>query len=969
MSETVADLKLRGASRGITVGDGKRAPDHLIINSPYVEPMRYWKYDRQTKRFFQVSGERRRAMYVRATPGAKEFDDPGVEVEIPLVNAIRPRVKAWRDAGYPGVTGITRRLLDHWRDPNARDSDRRFFFCQLEAIETLIYLTESDPAERAGIIVEGDGGPFHRLCCKLATGSGKTIVMSMAIAWHTLNKVANRDDERFSRNVLVVAPGLTVRNRLSVLVPDSVGNYFDAFGIVPSGLEDRLRLGKVRIINWHKLDWESEEKIAKKRSVDKRGAKSDEAYAREVLEDLANARDLLVINDEAHHAWRVRDGDEARLSKTDQVTATKWIGGLDRINRARGLRVCYDFSATPFVPAGKSNTEDSLFSWIVSDFGLNDAIEAGLVKTPRVVVRDDIVPDAKTYKSRLYHIYRDPDVQDDLNRKAAPEEPLPDLVMKAYHLLGTDWAKTREAWLARNHAVPPVMITVCNRTETAARIEHAFAKKRMLVDELCEADRFLRIDSRVLDEAESADEPVEVGQSGSNEDDTDDNDGTTTEVKLTKKQQAELLRQKVDTVGKLGHPGAQIQNVISVGMLSEGWDAKTVTHIMGLRAFTSQLLCEQVVGRGLRRTSYDIRINDDGEERFDPEYVNIFGVPFTFVGQESADGDHVPPPPTPKITIQPDPAKADHEMTWPNITRIDHVYAPVLTLETSRVPVLELRASNTPMLAELAPVIDGRPATDRLTQIDLEELARKYRLQRVIFETAAQVHDQVKPAWRGRKDALIAQLIGIVEKFVRSDKIRIEPALFMSDPLRQRIMLALNMSAIVNHVFSHIQFQNATGLQIVPDRHRPIASTADMRPWDTGRPCESFSKTHINHTVYDSTWEASAAAAIDRHPDVRSWVKNDHLGFEIVYRHQGATHKYRPDYLIQLITDDHVVLEVKGEETDRDKVKRQYLEAWVYAVNENGRFGRWKTCWCRSPDSLQDLLREVANGRQATDAS
>lgn len=956
MSESVADLKLRGAARGITVGDGKRAPDHLIINSPYVEPMRYWKYDRQTKRFFQVSGERRRAMYVRATPGAKEPDDPGTEIEIPLVNAIRPRVKTWREAGYPGVTGITRRLLDHWRDPNGRDRDRRFFFCQLEAIETLIWLTESDPAERAGIVVEGDGGPFNRLCCKLATGSGKTIVMSMAIAWHILNRVANKDDDRFSRHVLVVAPGLTVRNRLAVLVPDSVGNYFDAFGIVPSGLEDRLRLGKVRIINWHKLDWESDEKIAKKRTVDKRGAKSDEAYAREVLEELSNARDLLVINDEAHHAWRLHEGDEERLSRTDQATATKWVGGIDRIHRARGVRMCYDFSATPFVPAGKSNTEDSLFSWIISDFGLNDAIEAGLVKTPRVVVRDDIVPDAKTYKSRLYHIYRDPDVQDDLNRKAAPEEPLPDLVMKAYHLLGTDWAKTREAWVSRDHVVPPVMITVCNRTETAARIEHAFAKKRMLVEELCEPDRFLRIDSKVLDEAESADEPLDVNPARSGEDDTDDVTATTTEVKLTKKQQAELLRQKVDTVGKVGRPGAQIQNVISVGMLSEGWDAKTVTHIMGLRAFTSQLLCEQVVGRGLRRTSYDIRIDENGEERFDPEYVNIFGVPFTFVGQESADDGRVPPPPTPKITIEPDPAKADHEITWPNVLRIDHVYTPVLSIDVSLVPLLELRASNTPMLAELAPVIDGRPATDRLTQIDLEALARKYRLQRVIFETAAQVFDQMKPTWRGRKDALIAQLIGIVEQFVKSDRIRIEPALFMSDPLRQRIMLALNMNAIVGHLFSHIQFQNPSGLQIIPDRQRPIASTRDMRPWDTGRPCESFSKTHINHTVYDSAWEAAAAATIDRHPHVRSWVKNDHLGFEIVYKFQGATHKYRPDFLIELHSGQYVVLEVKGEETDRDRTKRQYLEEWIRAVNSNGGFGIWKMAWCNSADDIHQCL-------------
>ena len=276
--------------------------DRLIINSPYEEPARYWKYERET-RLFDLTEGRRPAGYVVASGDSRTFDDPGIFVEIPLVNRIRPRVKAWREAGYPGVTGITKRLLEHWTDPEEFET-RRFFFCQLEAVETLIWLTEAPPAEKVGIDIPSDGGTFQRLCAKMATGSGKTIVMAMVIAWHVLNKVTSPQDTRFATHVLVIAPGLTVKSRLAVLDPSHPENYYEAFRIVPSSLLDKLRQGKVVVRNWHALNWETEEKVAKKRSVDKRGAKSAEAYVRDVLGDLAKARNILVINDEAHHAWR-----------------------------------------------------------------------------------------------------------------------------------------------------------------------------------------------------------------------------------------------------------------------------------------------------------------------------------------------------------------------------------------------------------------------------------------------------------------------------------------------------------------------------------------------------------------------------------------------------------------------------------------------------------------------------------------
>ena len=204
----------------------------------------------------------------------------------------------WRNAEYPGVSSVTRRLLEYWTDPEEFGS-RRFFFCQIEAAETLIWLTEGSAADKVGIDIPDDGGVFRRLCAKMATGSGKTIVMAMVAAWHILNKVASPRDLRFSKHILVIAPGLTVRSRLAVLDPVSPANYFEAFRIVPTSMLDRLRQGRVVVRNWHALNWENSDKIARKRKVDKRGAKSDEAYVRDVLGDISHARNVLVINDEA----------------------------------------------------------------------------------------------------------------------------------------------------------------------------------------------------------------------------------------------------------------------------------------------------------------------------------------------------------------------------------------------------------------------------------------------------------------------------------------------------------------------------------------------------------------------------------------------------------------------------------------------------------------------------------------------
>ncbi len=924
--------------------------DQLIINSPYSEPAEHWKYDRESRLFSRLPG-RRPAGFVRASESSKAFDDPGVFVELPLPNKIRPRVKAWRDAGHAGVSGITKRLLEHWRDPEQREN-RRLFFCQLEAIETLIWLTEAPASERVGIDVPGDGGPFIRLCSKMATGSGKTIVMAMLIAWQILNKVTYPQDKRFSKNIFVVAPGLTVKSRLQVLIPGP-NDYYREFSLIPSGLEDKLRQGKVLVRNWHKLDWESEERIAKKKTVDKRGALSDEAYVREVLEDMATAQNIVVINDEAHHAWR-RDPKSTLkgVAKEELEEATKWIGGLDRIHGTRGILTCFDLTATPFAPTGKRSGEETLFQWIVSDFGLNDAIESGLVKTPRVVVRDDARL-GKDFKSRLYHIYADPGVKDDINRKVEPHVPLPDLVNTAYTILGNDWDETRKRWEEEGAHTPPVMITVANLTHTAARVEFALSHKKIPIEKLSDPDSILHIDSKVLGEAEAKEEAPEI-ESASAEEESSEDEAETPAKKLTKQERAEQLRKTVDTVGQVGQPGERIQAVISVGMLSEGWDAKTVTHIMGLRAFTSQLLCEQVVGRGLRRTDYDV---DKATGLFRAEYVNIFGVPFTFMPHEGDEDALPPPPPQPSSRIQPLAERKNLEISWPNIIRIDHEYRPELTLDLAKTKPLTLDAYETPTIADLAPVIDGKPDVTKLTSIDVERLGREQRMQRVIFQSAAEVYDLMKPNWKANREYLLAQIIRITESYLTSGRIVISPELFSQDEVRRRILYTLNMTRIVQHLWEAIRFENSLAVVPVFDKERPIRSTGDMQPWFTRRPCEPAVRSHINLCVFDSRWEASEAFEFDRNSNVAAWVKNDHLGFEILYVFKGVVLKYRPDYLVRLTSGKMLVLEVKGLDSQQDRTKREFLSEWVKAVNAHGGFGEWSCDVSRNPKDLLNILQ------------
>jgi type III restriction enzyme len=944
-------------------------PNSLVINSPYDKPNQYWSQDDNGRVAGVVEGRR---------PAAYELYDPRNNTrrveELETVNRIRQRVDEWRDAGWPGVTSVSRELLNHWYSRGERDPDSKrwnggprpypFYYCQLEAIESLIWWLEAPEEYRQGIFLQGDGGPWERICNKMATGSGKTSLMALIITWQTLNAVTYPKDKRYSKAIFVVAPGLTVKSRLQVLNPGNESNVYDEFVLCPNeAMRQKLNQVSLVIENWHSLMPLKEQT----RSVVKKGKESDEAFTRRVLGKLASFKDILVINDEAHHAYRQKA--EVKVSKKeaeemgiDLEEATRWIEGLDRIHKTRRIRRCFDVTATPFSPTGKKNTEKGLFEWIISDFGLNDAIEAGLVKTPRIVVRDDALPDAKTYASKLYHLYRDDAVKQDLARKAQPTDPLPDLVQKAYAILAYDWRETAKSWEENGHTIPPVLLTVCNRTETASRIEHFFNSGDCLISGTQNPKATLRVDSKVLEKAERGESITKDKDYVARLEEIIEASGLPADKKeaLLAEKQEDQLRALVDTVGKRGKPGQNLENVISVAMLSEGWDAANVTHIMGLRAFSSQLLCEQVIGRGLRRVAHDM----DESGKFIPEYVNVFGVPLS-IFQEVGEGGETPPPPKPSVRVEVEPGRNHFEIRWPNIDRVQTVLKPELKMDWSEVEPLTLDPAQTPLNAEIAPALTGIPNLAQVSQIDLEKAVEDFRLQHLIFRAARKLFLSSSDGFEGDKQYLAVQLIRIVEQFLESDKLDI-PSLWHQDPVRRRLLFALNMDNVVTHVNRFVSKQNVERLEALFDEHQPIGATSQMRPWLTTKPCRPTERSQISHVVYDSTWEKPVADICEKDESIQAWAKNDHLGFKVRYLWNGSSRNFVPDYLIRLKNGQTLVLEVKGQDSEQNRAKRAAMDTWIKAVNEQGGFGSWCFDTVFDPSQVRDVIG--AHSKQSTSA-
>jgi type III restriction enzyme len=923
--------------------------DNPIINSPFEEPKRYWAYEEGQP--VRKKGRRPAGYYLKPRtrgPQMSLLEEEFVPLE--LVNTIRERVKAWRERGYRNTTPITRQLLQHWNSP---ERERKLFFCQREAVQTLIWLVEAPHAEKQGIDIPKDGH-LTRYACKMATGSGKTVVMGMVIAWQVLNKLANPQDSRFSDAVLLVCPNLTIRERLQVLLPWKPGNYYEKFDLVPRGMMERLQQGRFQITNWHLFQPKDD---SRSKGVVQRGMESDTAFCRRVLKELGNKQNILVINDEAHHAYRPAPlPEELREQLSDEEIAereeaTVWVSGLDRIHAVRGINFCADFSATPFYIKGSGYPEGEPFPWVVSDFGLVDAIESGIVKIPRVPVKDNTGALIPEYFRLWEHINQQLPASErqTARRRAKPESVLRE-AEGALATLASEWKKTFDEFQRARSPVPPVMIVVCDNTDLAKLVHKHIARGEVL-QELKNNERngdvTFRIDTKLLAEAEATIE----GE--------------------TKQEAAERHRKTVDTIGKTewegegDPPGKNIRCVVSVGMLNEGWDAQNVTQILGLRAFTSQLLCEQVVGRGLRRLNYD--------DFSEPEYVDVYGVPFEVIPVMKKPRSQTE---VQKVStlVRALPERKHLEITFPRVEGYIVDVRSRIRLNLDGVRFLQIGGED-PTEVIVKPAVGyriGRP--DRLgpgpeVVHDRNPFHREKRLQATVYEIAAELTHRLKEKreeWSARH-ILFPQVLAAVWRYLEERVVVVDP-----DVPLEEIALLKYKQRIIERLTEAIEPDTEAGeppiLPII-ERFRPIGSTSEVL-FRTVRPCVGTTKSHISHVVLDAPqWEHSVAYQLERMPAVIAYARNDHLDFTIPYEWEGVRHEYRPDYLIRWRCEDgselKVILEVKGFEREQDRQKEIAARRWVRAVNHHGEFGRWEFLICKNPLHLPEQLRSLGASAQS----
>ena len=679
-----------------------------ILNSPYEEPRRYWELDEGGRPTGNIIDGRRQAAYI--TPIARAKRDAGMaavqgELDIgikarnddqrydqyALINEVRYEVSKWRslpEANW-GVTPETARLLKHWR--SYKFQNQRPFFCQIEAAEIYIWLTEVAPKTKVGArilayIASGneDANPgIERIALKLATGAGKTTVMAMIIAWQTINAVRSPSSRKFTNAFLVVSPGLTIRDRLRVLKPSDPDEYYLHREIIPQEFAHDIKKAKIVITNYHAFKPRELLEVAKgtRALLEGRHARSEFVTTessgqmlQRVMKELMGSKRVFIINDEAHHCYREKpmseDDRKAKLEREekDEIAERKemarvWISGLEAVAKTMSARVL-DLSATPFFLRGSGYVESTLFPWTVSDFSLMDAIECGIVKLPRVPVSDNSArmtrDNLPVFRNLWENVRRAMPKKARANSKDAldPME-LPPMVMNAIDELYGNYEKVSKAWDEAKMPVPPCFIFVCQNTAISKLIYdyvsgYRFGPKDEFHPAHCPLFRnfddngepiarpnTILVDSVQLesgeglssDFAKAAQEEIEqykrelMERYGNRRkaDEIDDSD---------------ILREVMNTVGKEGRLGGNIRCVVSVSMLTEGWDANNVTHILGLRAFGTQLICEQVVGRALRRSSYEL--GEDG--KFSPEYADIFGIPFNFASKGVPVTINPPPP-------------------------------------------------------------------------------------------------------------------------------------------------------------------------------------------------------------------------------------------------------------------------------------------------------------------------------------
>ena len=975
--------------------------DQPILNSPYEYPRQHWELDDQGQPTQQIIESRRRAEFITAVPTARKrkgsphqqqlvFDEgKGLSTAeqqydpTPVINALRPQVDRWRrrpNSADWQVTPETARLLQHWRQHPF--SNIRPFFCQVEAVETAIWLTEVAPsAGKTGkdfldhlTNVNDDANPgLLRLALKLATGAGKTTVMAMLIAWQTINAVRRPTSRRFTRGFLVVTPGLTIRDRLRVLQPNDPDSYYASRELVPGDMLGDLDRAKIVITNYHAFKLRERMELSKGgrsllqgRGTELKTLETEGQMLQRVMPDLMGMKNIVAMNDEAHHCYRERPekddegvlkGDERKEAEKNNEAARLWISGLETVNRKLGLARIMDLSATPFFLRGSGYAEGTLFPWTMSDFSLMDAIECGIVKLPRVPVADNI-PGGEMPKFRNLWEHIRSRMPKKGRGKAKTLDPLslPVELQTALEALYGHYQKTFELWQQEGIQVPPCFIVVCNNTSTSKLVydyisgfwrdngndSPEFQNGRLPLFRNYDEDgtqlarpRTLLIDSQQLESGDALDANFRAMA-------TDEIERFRREIieRTGDRRQAEnitdqdLLREVMNTVGKLGRLGESIRCVVSVSMLTEGWDANTVTHVLGVRAFGTQLLCEQVIGRALRRQSY--ALNEDG--LFNVEYADVLGIPFDFTAKPV-----VAPPQPPRETVQVQAVRPDR----------DHLAIQFPRVEGYRVELPEERLSaefNDDSILELTPDLVGPSITRNAgiigedVDLSLEHL-EDLRRPTVAFHVAKRL---LYTKWRDPGEEPKLHLFGQLKRITTHwldtclvCKGSTYPAQLMyqelADMACERITAGITRSFIGDRP-----------VKAVLDPYNPTSSTMHVNfttskahRWKTdARRC------HINWVILDSDWEAEFCRVAESHPAVRAYVKNHNLGLEVPYRYGSTMRTYIPDFIVLLDDghDDplHLIVEIKGYRGEDAKEKKATMETyWVPGVNHLERYGRW----------------------------
>lgn len=980
-----------------------------ILNSPYDVPSRHWELDDSGQPTHKILSGRRPASLITPIPAPTKaqqqrsliFKGEAARLEagdqqydsLTEINDMRRQIDLWRKLPSSDwrVTPETARLLTHWR--HHEFSGIRPFFCQIEAVETVIWLTEVAPSKgKAGRrfldhLEEANDAAnpgLPRLAVKLATGTGKTTVLAMLIAWQTVNATRHPNSKRFTRGFLVVTPGITIRDRLRVIKPNDPDSYYRDRELVPRDMLGLLERAKIVITNFHAFKLRETQEISKAgrallrgRGSEVRTLETEGHMLRRVMPELMGMKSVVVFNDEAHHCYREKLGktEECELKGDDQTEAKKntesarlWISGLESVQRKLALNRVIDLSATPFFLRGSGYAEGTLFPWAMSDFSLFDAIESGLVKLPRVPVSDNI-PNADVPKFRYLWEHIGKKLPKKGRRNAAKLDPisLPIELQTALEALYGHYEKTFDCWREAGAEIPPCFIVVCNNTSTSKLVYDFISgyhrrnrdNSQTLVNGKFELfrnydmhgqpfgrPRTLLVDSEQLESGEALD--VSFRQVASDEIDRfrrEILERTGDRKKAENLSDQDLLREVMNTVGKLGRLGSDTRCVVSVAMLTEGWDASTVTHILGVRAFGTQLLCEQVIGRSLRRYSY--QLNETGV--FNPEYADILGIPFDFATQPV---DPPPPPPPETTLVHAIPERVKCEITFPRVVGYRH------ELPDERLSARFDADSTLPLTPELVgpSLTRNEGIIGQGVDLDLKHLARM-RQTTVLYHLTQRLLERNWCDEDGQpKHYLFGQLKAIAQQWMDNHLVcenGTYPAQVLHwEPLElacQRIQHAIDASyASERPVRVILDPYNSRGT--TRDVHFRSTRTVDRTATLVGRSLWETSDRmcHVNYAACDSSWEAEFCRFVENDFLVRAYVKNEGLGFEVPYLFGSKPQIYRPDFILLLYDgkgeDDllRVIVEVKGFRRENAKDKAATMKNyWIPGVNALGSFGRW----------------------------